>query len=88
MIRNNDPRNRVEAWDLEEDEFALYRGSGRVSAAIGEGNKLLAVAYHSQDTHAAAVVQIREDHQDALFGAVIVDGMMSSYQFCPDDSLA
>ncbi len=81
MILNTDTGNLTETWDLEPDEYSLYRGAGRAAVVIGTDNKLLAVVYLDKAPPSKVASQLASVAQEYPM-ASRWQGMMSAYQFC------
>lgn len=77
MFKNDNPFNKVEAWDLEEKEMKFYQGGGRATVVLGENQRIVKCYYHH-----AGVFTIRESDKRRAFA-----GTMSCYQFCPDQPI-
>ena len=87
MIKNNHSNNLCEAWDLTEAEFTHYHGAGRATVVLDEANSIRAVYYH--ELHQPDDDEAQPTYTKRFFPSAVRqhDGMMSGYQFCPDEPI-
>ena len=87
MIKNNHPNNLCEAWDLTETDFPHYHGAGRATVVLDEANTIRAIYYH--EVHLPADDDAQPTYTKRVFPSAArqYDGMISCYQFCPDEPI-